>query len=636
MQAFIGHVAAHIAPEVNDWDSLYKFSINRPDAFWSALWAYCGVIDAAGTGQPPEQVTAEWGQMPGTRWFPQARLSYAENLLKRRDDGLAVIFADERGQRRTLSHAALYEAVAQLAQALKAEGVKPGDRVAGWLPNIPETLIGCLAANAIGAVWSSCSPDFGVRGVLDRFGQIEPVVLLCANAYAYNGKVHDCLDKVSDALEELPSVQRVVVVNHIADHANSLSAAHAVDYQSWVADQPTSIEFLHLPFDHPLYILYSSGTTGVPKCIVHGQGGTLLQHLKELVLHTDLKADERILYFTTCGWMMWNWLISALAADAAIVLYDGSPFYPDGHVLWDLIDEWDIEVFGTSAKWIAACEKAGIQPAKTHRLSALKTILSTGSPLLPESFDYVYRDIKSDLQLASISGGTDIVSCFALGNPLKPVIKGELQSPGLGMKVEIRNDNGEVVLNETGELTCAMPFPSMPVGFWRDPGDKRYRSAYFKAHPGVWSHGDYACMTDTGGVIIQGRSDATLNPGGVRIGTAEIYRQVDQIDAVLESVCVGQEFEGDVRVILFVVLRPGLELDEALIDRIKKQIRQNTTPRHVPAVVCQVPDIPKTVSGKITELAVRDVIHGHAVKNTSALANPDALNFFKDRPELQG
>ncbi|MDR9390095.1 MAG: acetoacetate--CoA ligase [Wenzhouxiangella sp.] len=636
MRAFIDRVSAHSAPSVVDWPSLYDYSITQPEAFWSDLWAYCGVIDETGVGVPPSPVTAHWGQMPGTTWFPTAQLSYAENLLKRRDDGVAVVFADESGARRTLSHAELYQAVAQLANALKAQGVKPGDRVAGWLPNIPETVVGCLAANAIGAVWSSCSPDFGVRGVLDRLGQIEPVVLICANAYRYNGKVHDCLDKVSEAVNALASVHTVVVVEHIPDHPNTLATDNAVDYSAWVADQPKAIEFLRLPFDHPLYILYSSGTTGVPKCIVHGQGGSLLQHLKELVLHTDLKANERMLYFTTCGWMMWNWLLSALAAEATIVLYEGSPFYPDGNVLWDLIDEWDIDVFGTSAKWIAACDKAGIRPATTHRLSALKAILSTGSPLLPESFDYVYEDIKADVQLASISGGTDIVSCFALGNPLKPVIKGELQSPGLGMKVEIRNDQGEVVVNETGELTCSMPFPSMPVGFWRDDDGRRYQSAYFETHPGVWSHGDYACLTDRGGLIIQGRSDATLNPGGVRIGTAEIYRQVDQVDEVLESVCVGQEFDGDVRVVLFVVLRPGLELDQALIDAIKRQIRQNTTPRHVPAVVCQVPDIPKTVSGKITELAVRDVIHGRPVKNTSALANPNALDFFKNRPELKG
>lgn len=634
MQAFIEFVAQGGHSEVNDWPSLYEHSIREPGAFWEALWRFAGVMDASGVGQPPKPTTEHWPAMPGTRWFPTSRLSYSENLLRRRDDHLALIFIDEAGLRRELTRADLYAQVAQLAHALKAQGVGVGDRVVGFMPNIPETVVGLLAANAIGAIWSSCSPDFGLQGVIDRFGQIEPRVMLCANAYRYNGKTHDCLDKVAEIANQLPTLECIVVVNHLDDSDASLSVPGSIGFSEFISGQPQEIEFERLPFDHPLYILYSSGTTGVPKCIVHGQGGSLLQHLKELMLHTDLKKDERIFYFTTCGWMMWNWLVSSLAVEATVVLYDGSPFYPDGNVLWDLADECDVSVFGTSAKWIAACDKAGIKPAQTHQLKSLKAILSTGSPLLPESFDYVYRDIKADVQLSSISGGTDIVSCFALGNPLRPVIKGELQGPGLGMKVEIRNEHGEVVINETGELTCSLPFPSMPVGFWNDDNHVRYLKAYFTENPGIWSHGDHARMTDSGGVVIEGRSDATLNPGGVRIGTAEIYRQVEQLDEVLESLAVGQSWDGDVRVVLFVVLREGVALDEALIQRIKTQIRKNTTPRHVPAVVLEVPDLPRTVSGKITELAVRDVIHQKPVKNTSALANPEALEHFKNRPEL--
>jgi len=634
MQAYIEFVAQQGHLEVNDWPSLYEYSIREPGAFWEALWQFAGVIDATGIGQPPKPTTDHWPAMPGTRWFPTSRLSYAENLLRRRDEHTALIFMDEAGHRRELTCAALYAQVAQLAHSLRQQGVGVGDRVVGFMPNIPETVVGLLAANAIGAIWSSCSPDFGIQGVIDRFGQIKPRVLLCANAYRYNGKTHDCLAKVAEIAQQLPTLEQVVVVNHLDHSTKSLDTPQWTEFSDFISGQPSEIEFERLPFDHPLYILYSSGTTGVPKCIVHGQGGSLLQHLKELMLHTDLKRDERIFYFTTCGWMMWNWLVSSLAVEATVVLYDGSPFYPDGNVLWDLADQCDVSVFGTSAKWIAACDKAGVKPAQTHQLSSLKAILSTGSPLLPESFDYVYQDIKADVQLSSISGGTDIVSCFALGNPLRPVIKGELQGPGLGMKVEIRNERGEVVINETGELTCSLPFPSMPVGFWNDENHVRYLKAYFTENPGIWSHGDHARMTDSGGLVIEGRSDATLNPGGVRIGTAEIYRQVEQLDEVLESLAVGQSWDGDVRVVLFVVLREGVVLDEALIQQIKTQIRMNTTPRHVPAVVVEVPDLPRTVSGKITELAVRDVIHQKPVKNTSALANPEALEYFKNRSEL--
>jgi len=635
MHAFIDFVTAQGIENVTDWSSLYEFSVQAPQQFWSHVWSFAGIIDDNGRGVATEPSTQHWPQMPGTKWFPQSRLSYAENLTRRRDDHPALIFIDESGHQQVLSFASLHRQVAQLAHALKGLGVVEGDRVAGFMPNVPQTVIGLLASNAIGAVWSSCSPDFGSQGVLDRFGQIEPKVLLCANGYRYNGKHHDCIPKVQEITASLPSVEKIIVVEHLPEAGAIPNDDRWVSFSNALKDQPTEIEFVRLGFDHPLYILYSSGTTGVPKCIVHSAGGSLLQHLKELMLHTNLKKNDTIFYFTTCGWMMWNWLVSALAVEATVVLYDGSPFYPDGRVLWDLVDAHQINVFGTSAKWIAACDKAGIRPAQTHQLDSLQTILSTGSPLLAESYDYVYRDVKKDVQLSSISGGTDIVSCFALGNPLLPVRKGELQSPGLGMKVEIRDEQGKVVVDETGELTCALPFPSMPIGFWKDEGDTRYQEAYFATHPGIWSHGDYARITPTGGLVIEGRSDATLNPGGVRIGTAEIYRQVEQLDEVLESLCVGQEWQGDVRVVLFVVLRQGIVLDDALKDRIKAQIRKNTTPRHVPAVIVAVRDLPRTISGKITELAVRDVIHGKTVKNTSALANPEVLMHFANLDELQ-
>ncbi|MFP4277242.1 MAG: acetoacetate--CoA ligase [Wenzhouxiangella sp.] len=626
MQRFIERIGDGLTGEVVDYDSLYEWSLDDPQTFWRELWAFAGVIGDA----PGEVATEHWPAMPGTRWFPEARLNFAENLLKRRDEGTAILFAGEDGSRRTLSYAELYQAVARAALALKDAGVQPGDRVAGYLPNLPETVIAMLAATSMGAVWSSCSPDFGVQGVLDRFGQIEPKVLFVCGAYRYNGKTFDCLGRVRELLPQLPTVERLVVVPYMAREPDLTGLARVLSWDDFCANHAVNIRFERLPFDHPVYILYSSGTTGVPKCIVHGAGGTLLQHLKELMLHTDLKSDERLFYFTTCGWMMWNWLVSGLAAEASLVLFDGSPFHPDGNVLWDLVDELGIHVFGTSAKWIAACDKAGIKPRSSHDLGTLKTILSTGSPLLPESFDYVYREVKTDVQLSSISGGTDIVSCFALGNPLKPVYKGELQCRGLGMKVEIRADDGRVVTDETGELTCSLPFPSMPVAFWNDPAGEKYRAAYFETWPGIWSHGDYARLTPRGGVVIYGRSDATLNPGGVRIGTAEIYRQVEKLDEILESICVGQDWHDDVRVVLFVKLREGVELTDELQERIRKTIRANTTPRHVPAKIIAVPDIPRTVSGKITELAVRQVIHGREVRNTSALANPEALEHYRD------
>ncbi len=632
MQRFLERVRTGVDSDVSDYCDLYQWSIEQPEAFWDQLWDFAGVVSDG----PRQTATDRWPDMPGTRWFPEARLNFAENLLKYRDDAPAMVFAGEDGARRTISRADLYSAVAKSAQALKESGVQPGDRVAAYLPNLPETVIAMLATASIGAVWSSCSPDFGVQGVLDRFGQIKPKILFTCAAYCYNGKTFDCLDRVRELVSQIPSIERVVVVPFMDPDPDLSDFPQACNWDTFTDNDAAEISFKRLGFDHPLYILYSSGTTGVPKCIVHGAGGTLLQHLKELMLHTDLKPNDRLFYFTTCGWMMWNWLVSGLAVGATLVLYDGSPFHPDGRVLWDLVDELGIDVFGTSAKWIAACDKAGIKPRETHRLDSLKAILSTGSPLLPESFDYVYRDVKKDVQLSSISGGTDIVSCFALGNPLLPVYKGELQCRGLGMKVEIRSDDGRVVTEETGELTCSLPFPSMPVGFWNDPADEKYRAAYFETWPGIWSHGDYARLTDNGGLVIFGRSDATLNPGGVRIGTAEIYRQVEQLDAVLESICVGQDWQDDVRVVLFVRLREGISLTDELKQDIRQAIRANTTPRHVPAKIVAVPDIPRTVSGKITELAVRQVIHGQTVKNTSALANPEALEHFRDLRELEG
>ncbi|HLS05898.1 MAG TPA: acetoacetate--CoA ligase [Wenzhouxiangella sp.] len=627
---FISRLQASQAPGVRDWNSLYGWSIEQPQAFWEFLWAFFDVVGERGSA-----TTENWPAMPGTRWFPEARLNFAENLLRYRDDQTAMIFAGERGVEQRISYAELYIQVARVAHALRAMGVEKGDRVAGYLPNLPETVIAMLAATSIGAVWSSCSPDFGVQGVMDRFGQIEPKVLFAAAAYRYNGKIFDCLERIAELRNRMPSIEQVVITGYEDADPDLSGIDGALMWADFADNDATEVTFARLLFDHPVYILYSSGTTGVPKCIVHGAGGTLLQHLKELALHTDVKRDDRLFYFTTCGWMMWNWLASGLALGTTLVLYDGSPFYNDGRVLWDLADEVDMTVLGTSAKWIAACEKAGLVPKESHRLDSLKAILSTGSPLLPESFDYVFRDIREDVQLSSISGGTDIVSCFALGSPLLPVYREQLQCRGLGLKVEIRNDDGRVVEDETGELTCSLPFPCMPVKFWNDDGGRNYHQAYFDKFEGVWAHGDFARVTPEGGVIIYGRSDATLNPGGVRIGTAEIYRQVQKVDEVLESICIGQSWEGDVRVVLFVRLRDGVVLDDDLKARIRSTIRANATPRHVPAKIVAVADIPRTVSGKIVELAVRNVVEGRPVRNVSALANPEALEHYRDLAELQ-
>ncbi len=631
LSRFIKFVCAQYDLALDGWADLYDWSIRQPERFWVAVWDFCG-IRAMGDREP---VLVDPDRMPGARWFPEVRLNFAENLLRHRDERPALLWRGELAAGRELSYAELHEQVSRLQQALREAGVGPGDRVAGFMPNIPETVIAMLAATSLGAIWSSCSPDFGINGVLDRFGQITPKVLFTAASYAYGGKRHDCLERVAAIAKALPSIEHVIVVPHLERPPDLCSVPRARQLDDFIAPHAArAVEFERLPFAHPLYIMYSSGTTGVPKCIVHSAGGTLIQHLKELVLHTDIKRDDRVFYYTTCGWMMWNWLVSTLATGATVVLYDGSPFHPDGNALWDMADALGISVFGTSAKWIAATDKAGVKPRQTHKLLALRTILSTGSPLAPESFDYVYRDVKERVLLSSISGGTDIISCFALGNPLLPVRRGELQCRGLGMKVEILDDDGKPVRETPGELACTAPFPSMPIGFWNDPDGAKYRAAYFERVPGVWCHGDYAELTANDGVIILGRSDAVLNPGGVRIGTAEIYRQVERVPEVLESLAIGQNWEHDVRVVLFVRLRDGITLDEALKKRIAATIREHTTPRHVPAKIIQVADIPRTISGKIVELAVRDIVHNRPVKNTDALANPQALELFRNLPEL--
>ena len=629
---FAALVRARHGVDARDYAALHRWSIDDRAAFWEMVWEYGKAIGDQGDGP----VLVDGDRMPGAQWFPGARLNFAENLLRRRDDAPGIVFRGEDRVRRSLSFREIHDAVSVLAQALRAAGVVKGDRVAGYLPNMPEAVIAMLATASIGAVWSSASPDFGVQGVVDRFGQIAPKVLFSADGYFYGGKRHDSIGRIARIAAQIPSIERIVVVPYTTVAPDIGAVEKAVTLDEFVAGRtPAEIAFERLPFDHPLYIMYSSGTTGVPKCIVHGAGGTLLQHIKELALHSDVKRGERILYFTTCGWMMWNWQVSALACGATIALYDGSPFHPDGNALFDFVAEEGIETFGTSAKFIDAVKKAGLAPAKTHDLSKLKAILSTGSPLVPESFDFVYESIKRDLCLSSISGGTDIISCFVVGNPAAPVHRGEIQCLGLGLDVHAFDNDGRSVMGEKGELVCTRAFPSMPVGFWNDPDGRRYHDAYFARFDNVWCHGDYVEITERGGVIIYGRSDAVLNPGGVRIGTAEIYRQVEQLEEVVEALVIGQQWDGDVRIVLFVILRGGIELDEALESKIRLHIRANATPRHVPARIVQVTDIPRTRSGKITELAVRDVVHSREVKNKEALANPEALDQFANRAELE-
>ncbi len=616
---------------VRDSQQLYDWSVHEPERFWTAIWDFCGVM-AETRG---ERVLVDGGKMPGAKWFPDARLNFAENLLRRRDNDTAMVFWGEDKVRRRMSYAEVYDAVSRTAQALSAAGVKEGDRVAAFMPNMLETVIFMLAATSLGAIWSSCSPDFGAQGVLDRFGQIGPKVLFAVEGYHYNGKTHDTLPRIAEIAKNLPTLARTVIVSYTRekpDLSGIRNAGHLADFVGPYRGR--EIAFRRLPFNHPLYILYSSGTTGVPKCIVHGAGGTLLQHLKEHQLHTDLKRGDRLFYFTTCGWMMWNWLASGLATGVTLLLYDGSPFHPGPSVLFDFADAERMTVFGTSAKYIDALNKAGARPIDTHRLDSVETITSTGSPLVPEGFDYVYRAIKKDVLLSSISGGTDIASCFVLGDPTAPVYRGEIQCRGFGMNVQVFDDDGNAVTGAKGELVCTAPFPSMPIHFWNDPDGDKYRTGYFERFPDTWCHGDYMELTPRGTAIIYGRSDATLNPGGVRIGTAEIYRQVEQLDEVVESLVIGQNWDNDVRVVLFVRLRDGLALDDMLVKKIRDQIRVNTTPRHIPAKIVQVGDIPRTKSGKIVELAVRNVVHGNPVKNLEALANPEALEQFRNRPEL--
>jgi len=617
---------------IADYWALHRWSVERPEDFWLTLWDFCGV-EAAHRG---ETVVSDRDRMPGARWFPEARLNFAQNLLRDGGAETALVFWGEDRIKRRLSRAELRQAVSRLQQALAAAGVGPGDRVAGLMPNLPETVVAMLAATSLGAVWSSCSPDFGAQGVMDRFGQIEPKVLITADGYFYGGREFDVLDKARTIADQLAGLEQVIVVPYMRATVDLDDWPAAVALDEAVAPFPArDVAYTPVGFNDPLYIMYSSGTTGKPKCIVHGVGGTLLQHLKEHRLHADVRPGDRLFYFTTCGWMMWNWLVSGLASGATVLLFDGLPAHPDGNILFDFADAEGMTHFGTSAKWIDGIAKSGLRPRDSHRLDELRVMLSTGSPLAPQGFDYVYDAIKSDLHLASISGGTDIVSCFVLGVPTLPVWRGEIQAPGLGMAVDVFDDAGRPVRGAQGELVCTASFPSMPIGFWNDADGSRYHAAYFERFANVWCHGDWVALTEHGGMVVHGRSDATLNPGGVRIGTAEIYRQVEQLDEVLEGLVIGQDWDNDVRVVLFVRLRDGAVLDDDLVKTIRSRIRSGASPRHVPAKVIAVADIPRTVNNKISELAVREVVHGRPVKNQEALANPEALALFAELAELR-
>ncbi|PAQ11212.1 acetoacetate--CoA ligase [Mesorhizobium temperatum] len=639
MTAFMQAAAAATGKDFSSYADLHRWSIDDREAFWSLVWDFCGIVGdkgASGGISGGERVLVDGEKMPGAAFFPDAKLNFAENLLKKTELGDAIVFRGEDKVERRLSWNELHALTSRLQQLFLSLGVKQGDRIAAMMPNMPETVAAMLATASIGAVWSSCSPDFGEQGVLDRFGQIEPVVFIAPDGYWYNGKAIEVADKIAAVAAKLPTVGKILIVDYLGtstDVAATIEKATALD-EALSSFAAKFVTFERLPFAHPLYILFSSGTTGIPKCIVHSVGGTLIQHLKEERLHAGLLDGDRFFYFTTCGWMMWNWLVSGLASGATLLLYDGSPFYPDGNVLFDFADAEKMTYFGTSAKFIDSVRKAGLRPIKTHDLSSVRTISSTGSPLSPEDFRFVYDGIKQDVHLASISGGTDIVSCFVLGVPTEPVWTGEIQGPGLGLAVDVWDDDGHPLRQEKGELVCTKTFPAMPIGFWNDPEGKKYHAAYFERFDNVWCHGDFAEWTAHGGLIIHGRSDATLNPGGVRIGTAEIYNQVEQMPEILEALCIGQDFDNDVRVVLFVRLAAGVQLDAELEKRIRAKIRSGASPRHVPAKIVAVADIPRTKSGKITELAVRDMVHGRAVKNKEALANPEALELFRDLPEL--
>lgn len=631
MTRFMNFVNQEYSLGISTYEELYKWSIENIPDFWAAMWSFGEIVHSETCGN----VVDDLKKMPGASWFQGAKLNYAENLLRFRDQKTAIVFRGESKIVQKLTYAELYDKVARLASSLRDNGIRKGDTIVGFMPNMPEAVIAMLAATSIGAIWSSCSPDFGIKGVLDRFGQIEPKILFTANGYYYNDRTFDSLERISGIIKDLRSIEKIVVVPYTDANPDISQLPNSVIFSDFLSQEKNlEIDFEQLPFGHPLYIMYSSGTTGVPKCIVHGAGGTLIQHLKELMLHTDLKREDNIFYFTTCGWMMWNWLVTSLAVGATVLLFDGNPFYPDPYALFDFAREQGMTVFGTSAKYIESIENAGMK-LSPDQIPTIRTICSTGSPLSIESFNYVYRDIKKDLTLSSISGGTDIISCFSLGNPIGPVKTGELQCRGLGMRVEAFDDAGNSVVERKGELVCTAPFPSMPIYFWNDPENSKYKPAYFERYPGVWHHGDYILITREGGVVIYGRSDATLNPGGVRIGTAEIYRVVENMVEVEDSIVVGQDWEKDMRVILFVKLNEGIRLNDELMDKIKRNIREKTTPRHVPAKILAVNDIPYTINGKKVELAVKKIIHNQDVENRDALKNPEALDNYSNLEELK-
>jgi acetoacetyl-CoA synthetase len=629
LTAFMREAAARWHREFHSYDDLYRWSVSEIEEFWQTVWDHAEIVHSESHTR-----VLSGRAMPGARWFEGARLNFARNLLRYDDDHTAIVSWREHRRPVYLTYKELHRQVAACAAGLKKLGVTTGDRVAGFVPNVPEAVIAMLAATSLGAVWSSCSPDFGIQGVMDRFGQIDPKVLIAADGYQYHGRSIDSLDQVKQIAERIPSLERIVVIDNL-DRPSTDLPPRSMPWGDLLANDADTPDFVELPFDHPVYIMYSSGTTGIPKCMVHGAGGTLLQHYKEHVLHTDLRRGDVISYFTTCGWMMWNWLVSALQVGATVFLYDGSPGHEDMAVLWRAIQDERISIFGTSPKFLAKCQQYGLQPRTEFGLGSLRTILSTGSPLSAENFTWVYEQVKDDVQLASISGGTDLVSCFMLGNPNLPVYSEEIQCRGLGMKVEVYNDAGRPVLDEVGELVCTAPFPSMPIYFWDDDNGEKYRRAYFEKYPGVWRHGDYIRLTPRGGVIVYGRSDATLNPGGVRIGTAEIYNPVEAMPEIADSIVVAQQTGSDQRIVLFVVTSSGIMLDDDLRRKMRQVIRQAATPRHVPALILQVTEIPHTINGKKVELAVTDIIHGREVHNRDALANPDALNQFEHIPELQ-